>query len=68
MIVLDEQLMSYGVQASIARWYRGAVIDITQLRPHTVILDEAISYAPPGNISANIRHDQCCRFLATSGS
>ena len=42
MIVLDEQLLSYGVQASIARWYRGAVTDITQLRPHTVILDEAI--------------------------
>ena len=42
MIVLDEQLLSYGVQASIARWYRGAVTDITQLRPSTVILDEAI--------------------------
>jgi len=42
MIVLDEQLLSYGVQASIARWYRGAVTDITQLRPDTVILDEAI--------------------------
>jgi hypothetical protein len=42
MIVLDEQLLSYGVQASIARWYRGAVIDITQLRPHTIILDEVI--------------------------
>ena len=42
MIVLDEQLLSYGVQASIARWYRGAVTDITQLRPNTVILDKAI--------------------------
>ena len=42
MIVLDEQLLSYGIQASIARWYRGAVTDITQLRPHTVILDDAI--------------------------
>ena len=42
MIVLDEQLLSYGLQASIARWYRGAVTDITQLRPNTVILDEAI--------------------------
>jgi hypothetical protein len=42
MIVLDEQLLSCGVQASIARWYRGAVTDITQLRPNTVILDEAI--------------------------
>jgi len=42
MIVLDEQLLSYGLQASIARWYRGAVTDITQLCPNTVILDEAI--------------------------
>ena len=42
MIVLDEQLLSYGIQASIARWYRGTVTDITQLRPHTVILDQAI--------------------------
>jgi hypothetical protein len=42
MIVLDEQLLSYGIQAAIARWYRGTVTDITQLRPHTVILDEAI--------------------------
>jgi hypothetical protein len=42
MIVLDEQLLSYGLRASIARWYRGTVTDITQLRPNTVIQDEAI--------------------------
>jgi hypothetical protein len=42
MIILDEQLLSYGVQASIARWYRGTVTDITRLRPNTVIFDEAI--------------------------
>jgi hypothetical protein len=42
MIVLDEQLLSYGIQVSIARWYRGVMTDITQLRPYTVILDEAI--------------------------
>jgi hypothetical protein len=42
VIVLDEQLLSYGIQASIARWYRGTVTDITQLRPDTVILDDAI--------------------------
>ena len=42
MIVLDEQLVSYGIQASIARWYCGAVTDITQLRPNMVILDQAI--------------------------
>lgn len=42
MIVLDEQLVSYGLRASIARWYRGTVTGITQLRPGTVILDETI--------------------------
>lgn len=42
MIVLDEQLLSYGLRQQLAQWYRGAVIDITQLRPATVIRDEAI--------------------------
>jgi hypothetical protein len=42
MIVLDEQLLGYGLQAAIARWYRGQVTDITSLRPQTVIPDDAI--------------------------
>lgn len=42
MIVLDEQLLGYDLQARIAEWYRGPVLDITQLRPGTVIKDEAI--------------------------
>jgi len=42
MIVLDEQLQSYGVRGPMARWYRGTVLDITQLRPQTVIRDDAI--------------------------
>jgi hypothetical protein len=42
MIVLDEQLLSYGVREPIARWSRGTVLDITQLRPQTVIRDDAI--------------------------
>ncbi|MBM3224684.1 MAG: hypothetical protein FJZ47_12890 [Candidatus Tectomicrobia bacterium] len=42
MIVLDEQLLSYGVREPIARWYRGRVLAITQLRPQTIIPDEAI--------------------------
>jgi len=42
MIVLDEQLLSYGVRAPIARWYRGTVLAITQLRPQSVIQDDAI--------------------------
>jgi hypothetical protein len=42
MIVLDEHLLGVDFQAAIARWYRGAVIDITQLRPGSLILDDAI--------------------------
>jgi hypothetical protein len=35
-------ILSYGLQAFIARWYRGTVTDVTQLRLYMVILDEAI--------------------------
>ncbi len=46
MIVLDEQLVGYGLHAPMARWYRGPVTDITQLRPNTVTQDEAIPMLP----------------------
>ena len=42
MIVLDEQLNDARIARDIARWYKGAVINILQLRPHTRIPDEAI--------------------------
>ena len=42
MIVLDEQLLSYGLRTPIAHWYRGTVTAITHLRPGTVIRDDAI--------------------------
>lgn len=42
MIVLDEQILGYALHAPIARWYRGMVTDITQLRPGTIIRDDAI--------------------------
>jgi hypothetical protein len=42
MIVLDEQLLGYGLKAAIARWYRGRVIDLTNLRPASHLLDDAI--------------------------
>ena len=42
MIVLDEHLQSKGVEEAIRRWYAGAVINILDLRPDTVIKDEAI--------------------------
>jgi hypothetical protein len=42
MIVLDEQLLGRGIEHDIARWYRGAVQFITDLRPHSVIKDDVI--------------------------
>jgi hypothetical protein len=42
MIVLDEELQGLGLESAISVWYRGAVIIINQLRPRTVIKDEAI--------------------------
>jgi hypothetical protein len=42
MIILDEQLLSYGIRDPMARWYRGQVVAITQLRPQTVMRDDAI--------------------------
>ena len=42
MIVLDEQLLGRDLEHLIARWYRGAVRFITDLRPHTVIKDDGI--------------------------
>ncbi|HLK55885.1 MAG TPA: hypothetical protein VKU00_04960 [Chthonomonadaceae bacterium] len=42
MIVLDEQLLGRGLETAIARWYPGTVRFITDLRPGTVIKDDAI--------------------------
>ena len=42
MIVLDEQLLGRDLEIDIAKWYRGRVLYITDLRPGTVIKDEAI--------------------------
>ena len=42
MIVLDEQLLGRDVEKTIASWYQGAVTFITELRPNTIIKDEAI--------------------------
>ena len=42
MIVLDEQLLGRDLETTIAAWYAGAVVHITDLRPHTVIKDDAI--------------------------
>src|SRR5205823_6577981 len=42
MIVLDEQLQGLGLEHAVSRWYRGAVVVVTTLRPGTVVKDEAI--------------------------
>jgi hypothetical protein len=42
MIVLDEQLLGREIEREIAKWYRGAVQFITDLRPNPVIKDDAI--------------------------
>jgi hypothetical protein len=43
MIVLDEQLTGRGLERAIARWYRGTVCYIDELRPGSVIKDDAIA-------------------------
>jgi len=42
MIVLDEQLLGRGLEVEIARWYRGTVCFITDIRPASVIKDDAM--------------------------
>jgi len=42
MIVLDEQLLGRNLEETIGKWYRGNVCFITDLRPNSIIKDEAI--------------------------
>ncbi len=42
MIVLDEQLLGRDIERDIAKWYRGAVQYILDLRPNSIIKDDAI--------------------------
>jgi hypothetical protein len=42
MIVLDEQLLGRHLEFEIARWYRGPVHSIIDLRPNTIIKDDAV--------------------------
>ncbi|HTY24898.1 MAG TPA: hypothetical protein VMC85_17335 [Desulfomonilaceae bacterium] len=42
MIVLDEQISNQQMIEAIGGWYRGKTATIAQLRPGTVILDDAI--------------------------
>jgi hypothetical protein len=42
MIVLDEHLPGLGIEDAVRRWYRGRVCNVTDLRPDTIIKDDAI--------------------------
>lgn len=42
MLVLDEQLMGRELYAELSRWYRGQIVSVLDLRPNTLIKDEAI--------------------------
>lgn len=42
MIVLDEQLEDPRLVQLIEQWYKGAVIYVSQLRPQTIIKDDAM--------------------------
>ena len=42
MIVLDEQLLGRGIETEISKWYRGSVRFVIDLRPSSVIKDDAI--------------------------
>lgn len=43
MIVLDENIHDARILDSVRRWYRGQVLSIVELRPQTIIKDDAIS-------------------------
>lgn len=40
--MLDEQLLGRGLELEIARWYRGPVRFLIDLRPQTLIKDDAV--------------------------
>jgi len=42
VIVLDEQLLGRDLERQIARWYRGAVCSLIDLRPNTIVKDDAV--------------------------
>lgn len=42
MIVLDDQLLGCGIETAIRRWHGGSVGYNTDLRPGTIIKDDAI--------------------------
>src|SRR3982751_7135291 len=43
MIVLDENLQDRRIRNAIAQWYQGQVVSVRELRPKSIIKDEAIN-------------------------
>lgn len=61
MIVLDEQLADPRIIRNIEGWYKGKVINIMNVRPGTVVLDDAIpillrQLSAPIFVTINHRH------------
>lgn len=44
MIILDEQLLGHQIEQEIAKWYGGTIQFLIELRPHTIIKDDAIPH------------------------
>ena len=61
MIILDEQLSNRRTIDAIGAWYRGAVRSVTELRPDTIIKDDAIpgllcKERQPTFVTINVNH------------
>jgi hypothetical protein len=54
MIVVDEHLQRDAIRDSIARWYPGAIVNLTDPRPATLIKDEAVPpcYVPSTSMAS----------------
>jgi len=61
VIVLDEQLLGREVDVAVSQWYPGSVCWVTDLRPGTVIKDDAIpallsQQRQPSFVTINVSH------------
>jgi hypothetical protein len=58
MIVLDEELQGLGLEEAIAKWYRGSVSVVKQLRPGTCNQRRSDPDTPASSRSNNVRDNQ----------
>jgi hypothetical protein len=61
MIVLDEQLSNRRMRTAIQRWHAGKVVFIRELRPGTIIKDDAVPqilyrHSWPAFVTVNVGH------------